>query len=251
SNPTLVNNVETLAAVAHVLARGPEWHRSLGTADSAGLAVCTVVGDVRAPGVGEVEMGTPLAEVIERVGGGVRPGRIVKAVLSGVANPVLTASDLDAKVSYEGMEAVGSSLGACGFIVYDDTTSMVEVARAVSQFLYVESCGQCPACKLGTGAITDALDELLVGTGGDEALEIIGARLRSVTDGNRCYLPVQEQRVVASLLRAFPGEFAVAAGGTPARVRGLHAPKLVEVTDGRAIIDERQARKLPDWTYDE
>jgi NADH:ubiquinone oxidoreductase subunit F (NADH-binding) len=83
SNPTVVNNVETLATVTQVLARGPEWHRSLGTVESAGCIVATVVGDVVRPGVGEVEMGTPLGEVIERVGGGVRPGRQVKAVLSG------------------------------------------------------------------------------------------------------------------------------------------------------------------------
>ena len=79
----MVNNVETLATVSQVLARGPEWHRSLGTARSPGIVVATVVGDVVRPGVGEVELGTPLREVIDEVGGGVRPGRRCKAVLSG------------------------------------------------------------------------------------------------------------------------------------------------------------------------
>jgi NADH-quinone oxidoreductase subunit F len=249
SNPTLVNNAETLATVAHVLARGPEWHRSLGTAESPGLVVCTVVGDVARAGVGEVELGTPLAEVIDRIGGGVRPGRTVKAVLSGVSNPVLTADQLGTPVSYEGMEAVGSGLGSCGFIVYDDTTSAVELAQVVSRFLYVESCGQCPACKLGTGAITEQLDALLSGELGGDEIEVIGARLRSVTDGNRCYLPVEEQRVVASLLRAFPEEFADAKDGAAPATRGLQIAKLVDIRDGVAVYDDRQSRKLPDWTY--
>jgi NADH-quinone oxidoreductase subunit F len=250
SNPTLVNNVETLAVAAHVLARGPEWHRSLGTSESPGVAVCTVVGDVVHAGVGEVEMGTPLRDVIDRIGGGVGPGRSIKAVLSGVSNPVVTADQLDVPVSYEGMDAIGTGLGSCGFIVYDDTTSAVELAQVVSRFLYVESCGQCPACKLGTGAITDQLDALLTRrTRGDE-LDVIGARLRSVTDGNRCYLPVEEQRVVASLLRAFPEEFLEAQDGRPPKTRGLQIAKLVDIVDGTATYDERQSRKLPDWTYE-
>ncbi|MGH9112037.1 MAG: NADH-ubiquinone oxidoreductase-F iron-sulfur binding region domain-containing protein [Acidimicrobiales bacterium] len=251
SNPTLVNNVETLATVTHVLARGPEWHRAHGTAESAGRIVATVVGDVVRPGVGEIEMGTPLGEVIDRVGGGVAPGRRVKAVLSGVANPVLTGDQLDTPCSYEGMAAVGSGLGAAGFLVLDDTTSMVEVAQLVSRFLYVESCGQCPACKLGCGAVTERLDLLARGEATPDDLDTIAYRLRTVTDGNRCYLPVQEQRVISSLLQTFPGDVAAALGGQPPAGRGLDVPKLVDLADGRATYDERQSHKRADWTYDD
>jgi NADH-quinone oxidoreductase subunit F len=250
SNPTVVNNVETLATVTQVLARGPEWHRSLGTAESAGCIVATVVGDVMRPGVGEVEMGTPLGEVIDRVGGGVKPGRQVKAVLSGVANPVLTGDQLDTPCSYEGMAAVGSGLGAAGFLVLDDTASMVEVAQALSRFLYVESCGQCPACKLGCGAVTDGLDRLVAGRADLEDLDTLAVRLQAVTDGNRCYLPVQEQNVVSSILQAFPDEVAAALDGQPLPARGELVPKLVDLDGGRATYDERQARKRPDWTYE-
>jgi NADH-quinone oxidoreductase subunit F len=211
--------------------------------------VCTVVGDVARPGVGEVELGTPLREVIERIGGGVRAGRTVKAVLSGVSNPVITGDRLDTPVSYEGMEAVGSGLGSAGFVVYDDTTNAVELAQVVSRFLYVESCGQCPACKLGTGEITAQLDGLLRGAADLDAVEVIGGRLRSVTDGNRCYLPVEEQQLIASLLRSFPQEFADAADGIPVRRRGLQIAKLVDVAGGVATYDDRQPRKQPDWTY--
>ena len=106
------------------------------------------------PAVVEVELGTPLRDVLASCGAPL-PGRRIKAVLSGVSNAVLTEAQLDTPCSYEAFAAAGSGLGAAGFIVYDDTACMVEVAAAMSRFLWVESCGQCPACKLGTGAITD------------------------------------------------------------------------------------------------
>jgi NADH:ubiquinone oxidoreductase subunit F (NADH-binding) len=249
SNPTVVNNVETLAMVSQVLARGPEWHRSLGTARSPGIVVATVVGDVVHPAVGEIELGTPLREVVDRIGGGVGPGRTIKAVVSGVANPVVTADQLDVPCSYDGFEAIGSGMGAAGFLVLDDTASMVEVAQVLSRFLFVESCGQCPACKLGCGAVTDLLDRLAAGSATPEDVETIAFRLRTVTDGNRCYLPVQEQRVVGSILTAFADEVNLALDGTPLPARGFQLPKLVDLADGVATYDERQALKQPDWTY--
>jgi NADH:ubiquinone oxidoreductase subunit F (NADH-binding) len=249
SNPTVVNNVETLATVSQVLARGPEWHRALGTERSAGFVVATVVGDVARPGVAEIELGTPLREVIERVGGGLPAGRAVKAVISGAANPVVTGDRLDVPCSYEGLEAIGSGLGAAGFLVLDDTASMLEVARALSRFLHVESCGQCPACKLGCGAVTEGLDRLVAGTAVPEDVETIAYRLRTCTDGNRCYLPVQEQRVVGSIVTAFADEVNLALDGTPLPGRGFVLPKLVDLAGGTATYDARQARKRPDWTY--
>jgi NADH:ubiquinone oxidoreductase subunit F (NADH-binding) len=229
SNPTVVNNVETLATVTQVLARGPEWHRSLGTQRSPGVVVATVVGDVVRPGVGEVELGTPLREVIDRVGGGVAPGRTIKAVLPGVANPVIPGAALDAPCSYEGLEAIGSGMGAAGFWVLDDTTSMLETARAVSAFLAVESCGQCPACKLGCTAVTEGLDRLMAAAATPEDVEVMAYRLRTVTDGNRCYLPVQEQRVIGSVLATYVDEINDALDGTPPPTRGLTVPKIVDL----------------------
>ena len=163
SNPTLVNNVETLANVVPILGRGADWYRTMGTAQSPGVAIATVVGDVQHAGVAELELGEPLGSVIERVAGGPRRGRAIKAVLSGVASGVIPARALDVPVSYEGLAAIDSGLGSLGFIVYDDTADMVAVARAVSRFLYVESCGQCPACKFGTGEVTSYLDHIATG----------------------------------------------------------------------------------------
>ncbi|HEY7628276.1 MAG TPA: NADH-ubiquinone oxidoreductase-F iron-sulfur binding region domain-containing protein [Ilumatobacteraceae bacterium] len=251
ANPTLVNNVETLANVAFIVGRGAEWFRSIGTARSTGTVCCTVVGDVAKPGVVEVEFGTPLSEVLRRCGGPVG-GRSVRAVLSGVSNPVIIADHLATPVSYEGFEGIGSGLGSAGFIVYDDTTCMVEVAALLSRFLSVESCGQCPPCKLGTGAITDALGRIASGSGDDYDLSIIGERLRIVTDGNRCFLPVEEQRLISSLLTTFPEDFAahLETGQCP-RPRQLPVPKIVDIADGVVTYDDRQALKRPDWTYAE
>lgn len=250
ANPTLVNNVETLSNVAHILARGPEWFRSMGTEESPGTIVATVVGDVVAPDVGEVELGTPLAEVIAAVGSGVHPDREVKAVFSGVANPVATGEQLDVPVSYEGFESIGSGMGAAGFIVYDDTTCMVDTAYRLSRFLFIESCGQCPPCKLGSGAITDHLERLETGRGTEDDLTGILGWLEHVSDGNRCYLPVEERALVKSILAAFPEEFAehIAQGRCP-RPRQLPIPKLIDLADGVATYDESFWRKQPDWTY--
>ncbi|MDP9006218.1 MAG: NADH-quinone oxidoreductase subunit F [Actinomycetota bacterium] len=250
SNPTLVNNLETLANVAHILVRGADWFRSMGDERSPGNVVCTVVGDVVAPNVGEVELGTPLGQVVDEVGGGVAQGRTVKAVFSGVANPVVRGDDLGVRLTYEGFEAVGTGMGACGFIVFDDTACMVEVARMFSRFLYVESCGQCPPCKLGSGEITERLLRVEAGVADDRDVAELQSWLAKVTDGNRCYLAVEEQQVVASILRAYPEEFAehLEQGRCP-RPRPLPLAKLVDLAPGRAVYDERQYRKRPDWTY--
>jgi NADH-quinone oxidoreductase subunit F len=250
SNPTLVNNVETLSNIPHIVARGVEWFRTMGTAESPGTIVATVVGDVIAPDVGEVEMGTSLRAVIDAVGSGLVAGRSVKAVFSGVANAVVTAADLDVPLSYEGFEAIGSGMGSAGFIVYDDRTCMVDAAYRFSRFLSIESCGQCPPCKLGSSAITEHLERIETGTGNEADLDAITGWLDHVTDGSRCYLAMEERIVVSSILRSFPDEFDehVRLGRCP-RPRHLPIPKLVDLADGRASYDESFWRKRPDWTY--
>jgi NADH:ubiquinone oxidoreductase subunit F (NADH-binding) len=250
SNPTLVNNAETLSNVPHILARGADWFRSMGTPQSPGTIVCTMVGDVVAPDVGELEMGTRLGDAIDAVGSGLAAGRRMKGAFSGVANPVLTAEHLDVGLSYEAMQGAGSGLGAGGFWVLDDTACMVEAALTVSRFLYVESCGQCPPCKLGSEDITSRLERIEAGYGDELDIEQIQGWLGRVTDGARCYLATQEQRVVASVLERFPEEVVahIEEERCP-RPRPLVLPKLVDLGGGRATYDERQAHKQPDWTY--
>jgi NADH-quinone oxidoreductase subunit F len=249
--PTLVNNVETLANVPAILARGPDWFRELGTDASPGSVVCTVTGRTRRHGVGEVAMGVPLREVIDEIGGGARPGRRVVAVMSGVAHPLVPESRLDTPISYETMEEIGAGLGAAGFIVFDDETDLVAVAQGVSRFLAVESCGQCTPCKQDGLALADALDRLRSSEANDYDLGEVDARLRTVTDGARCFLAHQHQRVVESVFRLFPEEVKAHAEGRVEAVEPELIAPIVALSGGEAVLDERQRHKQPDWTYDE
>ncbi|MFP4552910.1 MAG: NADH-ubiquinone oxidoreductase-F iron-sulfur binding region domain-containing protein [Actinomycetota bacterium] len=250
ANPTLVNNAETLAQAAWILSHDATEFRMLGTEESPGTLVCTVIGDVVRPGVFEVAMGTTLLELID-LAGGVRQGQKLKATVPGVANEVLTADSVDTPLTYEDMKDARSGLGAGGFIVYDDSACMVEVAATLSRFLYIESCGQCLPCKLGTGDITEALESMRDGSGTDRELDLIEERLRIVADGNRCYLPVQEQKLISSILGLFPEDVtAHLEGGCVAPDRTIPTPKIVDIADGVVTYDERQEHKRPDWTYD-
>jgi NADH-quinone oxidoreductase subunit F len=249
-NPTLVNNAETLANVPVVLARGAEWYHGLGVGASTGHVLCTVVGDVVRAGVAEIELGMPLRQAIEEIGGGPKPGHRIKAVFSGVSNAAVTSDVLDTPITYEDFRAVGSGLGSVGFMVYDESACMVDLAQVFSRFLYVESCGQCPACKFGTAEVTGHLERLLALQATELDIEVIGARLRTVTDGNRCALPIEAQQLLSSFLRDFPEEFADHLEGR--RCTGRHElplPKIEDIAEGVAVYDRRQALKRPDWSY--
>ena len=185
-------------------------------------------------------MGTPVGEIIKELGGGVGAGRSIRYVLSGVSAPVLRGDALGTPASYEGMEAAGAGLGTGGFIVYDDRTDPLELAHAVSRFLWIESCGQCPACKLGCEQITGLLAQAMATR--DLDLGVVGARLGAVNDAARCFLPTQEQRVVGSLLEE------VRAGVIGERRDLLVAP-IAALTDDRFVLAERHRIKRPDWTY--
>jgi NADH:ubiquinone oxidoreductase subunit F (NADH-binding) len=197
----------------------------------------------------EVAMGTTLRDAIDRCGGPL-PGRRIKAVFPGVANAAVTEAALDVPLTYEDMSAIGSGLGAAGFIVYDDTACMVEVAAVLARFLYVESCGQCLPCKLGTGEVTEALERIRDGRGNAGDIDHIATRLGIVADGNRCYLPVQAQNLISSVLGQFAGDLeAHLAGGCPTGRSEIPTPKIADIVDGMVIYDVRQERKQPDWTY--
>lgn len=251
SNPTLVNNVETLANVPPILLRGADWFRSRGTDASPGTVVATVVGDVVAPGVGEIELGMPLSSVVAAVGAGPTPGSAVKAVFPGVANAVVVARDLDVSVSYEGFARIGSGIGSAGFIVADETACMIDAAYRFSRFLAVESCGQCPPCKIGSTEITTRLERIETGVGSAADVDAVRGWLTRVTDGSRCFLASEERRVVASILRAFPYELAdhLDRPGCPGGRRPM--PLLVDIDAAGVVYDEAFWRKRPDWTYDE
>ncbi|HRW36502.1 MAG TPA: NADH-ubiquinone oxidoreductase-F iron-sulfur binding region domain-containing protein [Aquihabitans sp.] len=252
SEPTLVNNVETFAHVAQIVANGPEWFRSVGTADSPGTIVCTVVGDVPRPGVAEVAMGTPLREVLEQVGG-VRRIDEVRAVLPGVSAPMVGPDGLDTPLTYEDMTSLGSGLGSAGFIVVGAQTSPLAVAAGASRFLAVESCGQCTPCKQDGLSIASSLERLCRGEAGPKERRDVEDRLRTIDRGARCYLATQHLQVVSGLLEAFPEEVAAQERPGAESIEPALVAELVDIAVGpegpEAHWDERQRDKQPDWGY--
>lgn len=249
--PTLVDNIETLANVPRIIARGADWFRTEGTEESPGTIVCTVTGSVQRHGVGEVKMGTPLREVIEIIGGGPRDGRRIKAVLPGVAQGFIPESLLDTPVSYEGLTAIGSGLGSAGFIVFDDADDMTAVAAGVSRFLAIESCGQCTPCKQDGLQLAGLLDKVCHSDAGDADMATIQKRVATVADGARCYLAQQHQNVLNSLLELYPDEVKAHLEGTAPGVDAELIAELVDISGGVATWDERHRDKQPDWSYDE
>jgi len=249
--PTLVDNVETLANVARIIARGADWFRTVGTDESPGTIVCTVTGSTQRHGVGEVPMGTTLREVIETIGGGVQPGRTIAAVLPGTAQGFIPGSLLDTPVSYEGLDAVGSGLGSAGFMVFDDTVDLTSVAAGVSRFLAVESCGQCTPCKQDGLQLAELMDKVSRSDAVEHDLSTIQMRVDTVADGARCYLATQHQNVLSSLLEQFPDDVRAHLDGTAEGVEPALIAELVDIEGDRATWDERHREKQPDWSYDE
>ncbi|HSS09374.1 MAG TPA: NADH-ubiquinone oxidoreductase-F iron-sulfur binding region domain-containing protein, partial [Acidimicrobiales bacterium] len=250
--PTLVDNVETLANIPRIIARGAAWFRTEGTDQSPGTIICTVTGHVEREGVGEVIMGTPLREVIDAISGGARPGHQIKAVLPGVSSALILADQLDVPVSYEGMAAIGSGLGSAGFMVFDDTVDLTAVAAGVSRFLAVESCGQCTPCKLDGIALSDLLSKLCRSDATKEDLAKIRSLSDTVGERARCSLATQHQTVMGSILEHFSADLEahVSRGGSEAPpVEPVLIAELVDIKGDEAVFDERHRKKQPDWTY--
>ena len=249
--PALVDNVETLANVPRIIWRGSEWFRDLGTADSPGTVICTFIGAVQNPGVGEVAMGTTLREAIELVAGGPRDDRSIVAVLPGVSNAVITASQLDTPLTYEAVTAVGSGLGSASFAVYDDQSDLAAVAAGASRFLFVESCGQCTPCKTDGRTISESLDRIIANEATATDVDRLRSALDTVADGARCNLARQQEIVTRSLLDAFPQAVEVhIARSAPAVARELIA-ELIDINDDSVVeLDESFPDRQPDWTYD-
>ena len=248
--PTLVNNVETLANVALIVTEGPDWFRQLGTDDSPGTVLCTVTGRVRRHGVAEFPMGTAIGDVITEIGLGTEAGHSLTAVLSGVSNPVLTGADIDTPVTYEAMHELGTGVGSGGFIVFDDTMDPVAVAHGVARFLAVESCGQCTHCKGDGLAITEALETLRRGRGSAVHVRTAEDRLATVAEGARCYIGIQHEQVVGSILARFPDAVRRRQDADEPVDQILIAP-IVVIADDRAILADDYVYKQPDWTYDD
>ena len=197
-------------------------------------------------------MGTPLAAVLAQVGGGPRKGRSFTAAMSGVANPLVPASQFDTPLSHEGMQAIGSGLGAAGFIVFDDATDLAAVAAGVSRFLAVESCGQCQPCKQDGLALARLLDGVRSSQAEEDDLAAVADRVGTVADGARCYLALQHQLVLDSILRLFPEALTAHVTGGVGAVEPVPILPITGIDEaGQFVLDVAQLAKQPDWTFDD
>jgi NADH-quinone oxidoreductase subunit F len=174
ASPTLINNVQTIATVPIIVERGGHWYASVGPADSPGTVVFSLSGNVVRGGNYELELGTPLHELIYTYGGGVPGGRMLKAIIPGGSSvPVLTPAELGTPLDYGSVAEAGSQLGAAAVIVIDDRACMVQLALRASQFYMHESCGKCTPCREGTRWMVQLLRKIEDGEADHSELDLL------------------------------------------------------------------------------
>ena len=210
--PTTINNVETLAAVPHILNRGAAWYKALARPDnpkSTGTKLWSVCGNIARPGNYEVTMGFPFGEFLHEVCGGALPGRKLKAIIPGGSSvPIMTMAEAEAAVmDYEGIVAQGSMLGSAGCIVIDDAQCMVKQIARLARFYAHESCAQCTQCREGTAWTTKILERIEAGHGSMEDLDTLLEIGDGMTGKTICVLSDSCATPVASGIQKFRDEF--------------------------------------------
>ncbi len=206
--PTLINNVETLATVPHVITMGGEKYAELGTESSPGTKVVSISGNVRRPGNYEVELGTPVREIIYGLAGGPPEGREVKFFFPGGSSaPVLTAEDLDRPYDFDSMAEAGSMLGSGSVIVVDDSVPVVDVALKVAKFYEHESCGKCSPCREGTRWTRTILQRVDDGTATPMDLDIMASVQEQILGNCLCVLGDSMAMPIGSMVQKFRAEF--------------------------------------------
>ena len=208
ASPTAINNVETLCNVPPLLLNGATWFTKVGTEKSPGTMLFSLSGAVNRPGVYELPMGTPIRTLIDECGGGVLNGRKVKAVFPGGPSfAMLTPDQLDTPMDFESLKHAGTGLGSAGVIVVDDQTCMVATALKYGNFFKVESCGQCPPCRMGTINMADLLQKIEDGDGTEKDLASLLQLCGFVKGRGYCTVVTGASVVVESSLRTFRHEF--------------------------------------------
>ena len=206
--PTLVNNVETLCNVPRILRNGAGWFAQVGTEKCPGTMLFSLSGAVNKPGIYEMPMGAPLRRLIEEFGGGVPRGRKVKAVFPGGPSfAMVTADQLDLPMDFESLKKAGTGLGSAGVIVVDDATCMVAQTLHFSNFFKVESCGQCPPCRMGTINLATLMTKIENGEGTQNDLDSLLQLCGFVKGTGYCTLVTGAAVLVQSALRLFRQEF--------------------------------------------
>ena len=206
--PTMINNVETLANVSTIIGKGAAWFSEVGTETSKGTKVFALTGSLVNSGLIEVPMGITLREIIEDIGGGIPDGRSFKAAQTGgPSGGCIPASFLDLPVDFENLRKAGSMMGSGGLIVMDDTVSMPEVAKFYMEFSREESCGKCVPCRVGTVQIHAFLDRICGGVGRRRDLQHMESLCRTVRETSLCGLGQSAPNPVMSTLEHFRDEY--------------------------------------------
>ena len=208
NEPTNLNNVETWANVPHIINKGAEWFRSIGTEDSPGTKVFSLVGNVENTGLIEVPMGITLKEIIFDIGGGIKDGKQFKAVQTGgPSGGCLPASSLDLPVDFDVLTKAGSMMGSGGMIVMDEDTCVVDVAKYFTDFLIEESCGKCLPCREGLLHVSRILHRITEGEGKPDDMERLTRFGDAITTAALCGLGVSAPNPVLSSIRYFEDEY--------------------------------------------
>lgn len=208
--PTVINNVETLAHVATILAKGADWFAQVGSEKSKGTKVFCLTGKVNNTGAFEVPIGIKLRDLIFTVGGGIPDGKSFKAVQTGgPSGGCLPASCLDLPLDYESLQQAGSIMGSGGIVVMDDRTCMVDVARFFLSFTQSESCGQCTPCREGTARMLEILTRITEGMGKVEDIEALERMGRMIKDTSLCGLGQTAPNPVLTTLQYFKDEYLI------------------------------------------
>jgi len=205
--PTIVNNVETMVCIPHIVERGGRWFASLGTSKNGGMKLYAVSGHVERPGVYELPMGTRLRAVIESAGG-VRGGKRIKAVIpGGASSQVLTEADLDLPMDFTSLQEAGSQLGSAGIVVIDEETDLVGVLEGLMAFYAHESCGQCTPCREGTAWAHRILERVSRGEGKPADLDTLVEIADNMTGTTICPFGPGAAAPLKSFVLRFRDEF--------------------------------------------
>ena len=207
--PTVVNNVETLANIPHILNNGAEWFAGIGIERNTGTRLYAVSGHVERPGVYEFPMTVTLRELIYDHCGGIQGGRKLKAVIPGGSSvPIFTPDQVDVRMDYDSVAKAGSMLGSAGVVVMDETTCMVKAVRRITRFYAEESCGQCTQCREGTEWLYQILTRIEMGNGRAGELDILLDLCTNMKGRTICPLSDAAAMPVESYIQKFRDEFA-------------------------------------------
>jgi NADH-quinone oxidoreductase subunit F len=206
--PTLINNMETLSNVSHIVRNGAEWFRDLGMGDATGTKIYCLSGDVLYPGAYELPMGTPLSTLINEYGGGMLLDKKLKAIFTGgPSNTILTPKDLDVPLDYENVAARDSSLGTGAMIIVSEGTGIVKRVAEYVNFFAHSSCGQCPPCKNGTFYAAQLLTRIDTGKGSRADLDALMNLCNMLPGAGRCHMLDGSMKVLQSSMQHFMDEY--------------------------------------------